>query len=112
MATFTWISVLIAYKYLGFLFDILNSILSCFTIRISDIHLIYFILPVGISFYTFQTLSYVIDVYRGDVKAEHDFGKYATFVSFFPQLVAGPIERTNSLMPQLKNTVNLMKRRL
>lgn len=102
MATFTLISVLIAYKYLGFLFDILNSILSCFTIRISDIHLIHFILPVGISFYTFQTLSYVIDVYRGDVKAEHDFGKYATFVSFFPQLVAGPIERTNSLMPQLK----------
>ena len=51
------------------------------------------VLPVGISFYTFQTMSYVIDVYRGVTKAEHHFGKYAAFVSFFPQLVAGPIER-------------------
>ena len=56
----------------------------------------------GISFYTFQTLGYVIDVYKGKVPAEHHFGYYATFVSFFPQLVAGPIERTNSLLPQIK----------
>ena len=59
------------------------------------------ILPVGISFYTFQTLSYSIDVYRGDIKAEHHFGYYALFVSFFPQLVAGPIERPDNLLPQL-----------
>ena len=59
-------------------------------------------LPVGISFYTFQTLSYVIDVYRGDVDAEHHFGYYAVFISFFPQLVAGPIERTSNLLPQIK----------
>lgn len=60
------------------------------------------LLPVGISFYTFQTLSYVIDVYKGVVKAEHHFGYYAAFISFFPQLVAGPIERTNNLLPQIK----------
>lgn len=66
------------------------------------------LLPVGISFYTFQTLSYVVDVYRGDVHAEKNFGIYATFVSFFPQLVAGPIERTSNLLPQIrgKHTFN------
>ncbi len=63
------------------------------------------ILPVGISFYTFQTLSYVIDVYRGKIKAERHFGYYALFVSFFPQLVAGPIERPEKLIPQLKADV-------
>lgn len=60
------------------------------------------LLPVGISFYTFQTLSYVIDVYRGTVAAEPNFFHYALFVSFFPQLVAGPIERPENLLPQLK----------
>lgn len=59
-------------------------------------------LPVGISFYTFQTLSYVLDVYRGRDEPEHHFGYYALFVAFFPQLVAGPIERPGSLLPQLK----------
>lgn len=58
--------------------------------------------PVGISFYTFQTLSYVIDVYRGKIKPEEHPGYYALFVSFFPQLVAGPIERSERLLPQLK----------
>lgn len=60
------------------------------------------ILPVGISFYTFQTLSYVIDVYRGKISAEHHFGYYALFVTYFPQLVAGPIERPENLIPQLR----------
>ena len=60
------------------------------------------LLPVGISFYTFQTLFYVIDVYRKDLPHETHFGYYALFVSFFPQLVAGPIERPGSLLPQLK----------
>lgn len=58
--------------------------------------------PIGISFYTFQTLSYVIDVYRGDIEAEENPGYYALFISFFPQLVAGPIERPGNLLPQLK----------
>lgn len=60
------------------------------------------ILPAGISFYAFQTLSYVIDVYRGRVEAERHFGYYALFVSFFPQLVAGPIERSEHLLPQIR----------
>lgn len=60
------------------------------------------LLPVGISFYTFQTLSYVIDVYRGRIEAEKHLGYYALFVVYFPQLVAGPIERPDNLLPQLK----------
>lgn len=59
-------------------------------------------LAVGISFYTFQTLAYVLDVYHGRIPCERHFGYYALFVSFFPQLVAGPIERTENLLPQLK----------
>jgi alginate O-acetyltransferase complex protein AlgI len=61
-----------------------------------------FVLPVGISFYTFQTMSYTIDVYRGQLKAEKNFLHFALFVNFFPQLVAGPIERAGDLLPQLK----------
>lgn len=60
------------------------------------------VLPVGISFYTFQTMSYTIDVYRQQIKAEKDFFDFALFVNFFPQLVAGPIERAQDLLPQLK----------
>ncbi|MDR2510140.1 MAG: MBOAT family protein [Spirochaetaceae bacterium] len=60
------------------------------------------LLPVGISFYTFQALGYSIDVYRGGLRAERDFISYALFVTFFPQLVAGPIERTSRLLPQFK----------
>ena len=59
------------------------------------------LLPAGISFYTFQTLSYVIDIYRGRLMPERNLGYYALFVSFFPQLVAGPIERSTALLPQL-----------
>lgn len=60
-----------------------------------------FLLPVGISFYTFQTMSYSIDVYRGDIKAEGSFLKFCLYVSYWPQLVAGPIERASHLLPQL-----------
>ena len=61
-----------------------------------------FPLPIGISFYTFQTLSYTIDVDRGSLGPERDFLNFALFVSFFPQLVAGPIEKASNLLPQLK----------
>ncbi|MDF3819833.1 MBOAT family protein [Leptospira sp. 96542] len=60
------------------------------------------VLPVGISFYTFQTMSYTIDVYRKQIAAEKDFLDFALFVNYFPQLVAGPIERASDLLPQLK----------
>lgn len=82
---------LAVFKYIGFFASLVGLELSW-----------QIILPVGISFYTFQTLSYVIDVYRDQAKAECHFGYYALFVSFFPQLVAGPIERPAHLLPQLK----------
>ena len=71
-----------------------------------DLHIpgIDVILPVGISFYIFQALGYLIDVYRGDIYAEKNFLQYALFVSFFPQLVAGPIERSKNLLKQLAET--------
>ncbi|WP_299533698.1 MBOAT family protein [Ulvibacterium sp.] len=63
------------------------------------------LLPVGISFYTFQALSYTVDVFRNDIEPTKHFGKYALFVSFFPQLVAGPIERTTNLLPQFNKNL-------
>ena len=93
--------VLFFYKYFNFLAGSVVSLIELFGAEPDPITL-NLLLPVGISFYTFQTLSYVIDVYRGDVKTERNFFFYALFVSFFPQLVAGPIERPDNLIPQLK----------
>ena len=95
------LGVLFFYKYFNFLSTSVTEILRMFTLPVNDFTLD-LILPVGISFYTFQTLSYVIDVYRGDIEPEYHFGYYALFVSFFPQLGAGPIERPDNLVPQLK----------
>lgn len=95
------LGILFLFKYFDFAFMSLSVILKKFSITVHPITL-KLILPVGISFYTFQTLSYVIDVYRGTTRAERHFGKYAAFISFFPQLVAGPIERTGHLLPQIK----------
>ena len=95
------LGVLFFFKYFNFASKSVTDILSLFTIQLNPITL-NLLLPAGISFYTFQTLSYVIDVYKGDVPAEHHFGMYAAFISFFPQLVAGPIERTSHLLPQIK----------
>lgn len=95
------LGVLFVFKYFNFFSESLSSFAELFAIDL-DTKTLDIIVPVGISFYTFQTLSYVIDVYRGDVPAEHHFGKYAAFISFFPQLVAGPIERTKNLLPQIK----------
>lgn len=95
------LGVLFFYKYFNFISTAVNSAIGLFGVA-SDPVLLDLVLPVGISFYTFQTLSYAIDVYRGDVKAERNFFFYALFVSFFPQLVAGPIERPDNLIPQLR----------
>lgn len=95
------LGVLFFYKYFNFLAGSVTGIIAYFGGEPSPVAL-NLILPVGISFYTFQTLSYVIDVYRGDIKTERNFFFYALFVSFFPQLVAGPIERPGNLIPQLK----------
>ena len=95
------LGVLFFYKYFNFLADSVVSIVNLFGAEAPPL-VLDLVLPVGISFYTFQTLSYVIDVYRGEVKTEKNFFLYALFVSFFPQLVAGPIERPGNLIPQLK----------
>ena len=95
------LGTLFFFKYYNFMADTVSSIAGAVSGKTYDFSL-NLILPVGISFYTFQTLSYAIDVYRGDIKAERNFFWYALFVSFFPQLVAGPIERPENLMPQLK----------
>jgi D-alanyl-lipoteichoic acid acyltransferase DltB (MBOAT superfamily) len=67
------------------------------------------ILPIGISFHTFQSMSYTIDAYRGTIKTERSFIRFLTFVSFFPQLVAGPIERAGNLLPQLQRTPRIRR---
>lgn len=95
------LGVLFFYKYFNFFSTSAAALLSRFLLPVHPM-VLNLVLPVGISFYTFQTLSYVMDVYHGKVKAERHFGIYAAFISFFPQLVAGPIERTQNLLPQIK----------
>lgn len=99
------IGALLFFKYFNFFSNNIYRIIRLFGVR-QDAITLHIVLPVGISFYTFQTMSYIIDVYRGTVKAEHHFGKYAAFVSFFPQLVAGPIERPKNLLPQIHRKHN------
>ncbi len=93
--------ILFFFKYFDFFSESVTAVLRAVSIPAQSLTL-KLILPVGISFYTFQTLSYVIDVYRGKMTAETHLGYYALYVSFFPQLVAGPIERSQNLIPQLK----------
>lgn len=95
------LAILFLFKYYNFLASNVEYALQTSGLAI-DLPAFEFLLPVGISFYTFQALGYSIDVYRGTTKVERDFPTYALFVSFFPQLVAGPIERSNNLLPQFK----------
>ena len=102
-----WLSILInlgflgIFKYYNFFADSFSDLLSSVGFQSSPI-LLNVILPVGISFYTFHGLSYVIDIYYKRIKAEYNFVDYSLFVSYFPLLVAGPIERATHLLPQLK----------
>ncbi|GHU59651.1 alginate O-acetyltransferase [Spirochaetia bacterium] len=96
------LAVLFFFKYYNFFAGTMNSLFGQFGAGAAAIPTLNVLLPVGISFYTFQALGYSIDVYRGAVKAEQNFLTYALFVTFFPQLVAGPIERTGNLLPQFK----------
>ena len=91
------------FKYAGFITDSLNTLLASFNIPY-EIASPSILLPIGISFYIFQSLSYTIDFYRGNIEREKSFIKYATFVSLFPRLLAGPIERAKNLLPQLHKT--------
>ncbi len=94
------------FKYGGFVAENLNNLFSSAGLSYS-IPQPNVLLPVGISFYVFQSLSYTIDFYRGRVEKEKSFVRYATFVSLFPQLVAGPVERAGNLLPQLRKKVEL-----
>ena len=93
------LGLLAYFKYFNFFISSFTEVFTFFGHSVNS-HSLNIILPVGISFYTFQTLSYTIDVYRKQLKATNRFIPFLAFVSFFPQLVAGPIERATSLLPQ------------
>ena len=99
------LGILFTFKYLNFALETIAQISH------HGFSALNIILPVGISFYTFQALGYTIDCYRGDIEPERNFIRYALFVSFFPQLVAGPIERSGNLLGQLGDlSMSLIKR--
>ncbi len=97
------------FKYAGFVTENLNALLArlgmAYVIPMPDV-----LLPVGISFFVFQSMSYTIDFYRGNVEKEPNFIRYATFVSLFPRLLAGPIERARNLLPQLQRAPRIRRR--
>ena len=88
------------FKYYGFFTESAAEALTWLGFHV-NMNILNIVLPVGISFYTFQTMSYTIDVYRGKTKATHSLPDFALYVAYFPQLVAGPIERSSSLLPQI-----------
>ena len=94
--------VLGIFKYFNFFVDSFNALLTPFGAALPELEII---LPIGISFYTFETLSYVIDVYRGHTRPAHSLLDYSVFVTFFPRLVAGPIMRASHFLPQLDRGV-------
>jgi D-alanyl-lipoteichoic acid acyltransferase DltB (MBOAT superfamily) len=102
------LGVLCFFKYYNFFLGSLNSLISEFGLNIEMLHLD-IVLPVGISFYTFQVMSYTIDIYRKRCEPSRNFFDFALFVAFFPQLVAGPIERASRLLPQIssKRTIDI-----
>tara|TARA_Y100001970_G_scaffold168897_1_gene206546 strand:+ start:25070 stop:26437 length:1368 start_codon:yes stop_codon:yes gene_type:complete len=106
---YLWISIifnlgiLCIFKYFNFFIDSWIDFLSLLGYQIQSISTLNIILPVGISFYTFQTMSYSLDIYNNKIKPTKNFIAFASFVAFFPQLVAGPIERASHLLPQMLN---------
>ena len=92
------------FKYVNFMIDEVNGIVQYF--GMSQIDSLDIILPVGISFYTFQTISYTVEIYRGKLTPSESFWEFALFVSFFPQLVAGPILRASHFLPQLREKIS------
>jgi D-alanyl-lipoteichoic acid acyltransferase DltB (MBOAT superfamily) len=100
LSMFINLGILAFFKYFGFFVESFDAIVSSFGLKLDYLHL-NIILPVGISFYTFQTMSYTIDIYRKKLEPTNNFINFAVFVAFFPQLVAGPIERAKNLLPQI-----------
>ena len=107
--SYLWVSILFNlgllgfFKYFNFFIDSWIDLLGAIGYEQKSTWTLNVILPVGISFYTFQTMSYSLDIYHGKLKPTKDFISFASFVSFFPQLVAGPIERASNLLPQILN---------
>ena len=105
--SYLWVSILFNlsllgfFKYFNFFIDSWIDLLDLFGYEQKSVWTLKIILPVGISFYTFQTMSYSLDIYYKKLKPTKDFISFASFVSFFPQLVAGPIERASNLLPQI-----------
>lgn len=102
------LGILGVFKYFGFFIESFEAITSSFGHKLDYLHL-NIILPVGISFYTFQTMSYTIDIYRKRMEVTNSLLDFAVFVAFFPQLVAGPIERAANLLPQISNLPKVTK---
>lgn len=96
------IGVLAVFKYYNFFIQNFNELFTYLKITTHEIPYLSIILPIGLSFHTFQAMSYTIEVYRGNQKAERHFGIYSLYVMFYPQLVAGPIERPQYLLPQFR----------
>ncbi|MBW2463308.1 MAG: MBOAT family protein, partial [Deltaproteobacteria bacterium] len=100
------LGLLAVFKYLDFGLSAVSTSLSGLGLHVAPMHL-GLIVPVGISFYTFQTLSYTIDIYRGRLAPANSFLDFATYVAFFPQLIAGPIVRASEFLPQLERPPRL-----
>src|SRR6185312_13283529 len=93
------VGVLVAFKYYNFIAENLDIVLQSIKLK-GQIPILNILLPIGLSFHTFQAMSYTIEVYRGNQKPEKHFGIYALYVMFYPQLVAGPIERPQHILHQ------------
>ena len=98
------LSILIFFKYFNFFTDNLNAILTLFGWKISSLNIL---LPIGISFFTFEILSYLIDVYRGLTQPAKSMLDYAVFITFFPRLISGPIIRANQFLPQVERGIQI-----
>ena len=107
----TNLGLLFAFKYFNFLNDSARALFAALDISYG-VPALNVLLPVGISFYTFQTLSYTVDVYNGKIEPERHLGRFAVYVAFWPQLVAGPIERAGNLLPQFQRKIDLDYARL
>jgi alginate O-acetyltransferase complex protein AlgI len=105
------LAILVTFKYLNFIGGSVNGILRHFNL-LHNAPELKILAPVGISFYTLKALSYSIDVYRGDIRAERHFGMLFLYISFFPQILAGPIERAAHLLPQFRNTTGFDSQRI
>ena len=91
------VAILMLFKYFGFFADVIGNMLGATSFVFN------LVMPLGISYYTFKIISYLVDIYKGKIDAEKHLGYYALYVSFFPQILCGPIERADHFIPQLKN---------